>query len=94
LQTHLAHCVRYAIPEGGYFFWLTCGPDVDTEALLPLAQHMGVSYRPGQAFSAARAFPQALRVSFALYEADELAQGMARLAKALELYHTKSQRGK
>ena len=87
LHTHLSRQVHFTAPGGGYFFWLQCQPDVDTEALLPLAQQTGVSYRPGQAFSAARAFPQALRISFALYETDALVQGIARLAKALEMYH-------
>lgn len=86
LRMYLARDIRFITPAGGYFFWLTCAPDVDTETLLPLAQQVGVSYRPGQAFSAARLFPQALRVSFALYEADELVQGAERLAKALAWY--------
>jgi DNA-binding transcriptional MocR family regulator len=90
LHTYLPQQVHFTMPRGGYFFWLQCQPEVDTEALLPLAQQTGVSYRPGQAFSAARAFPQALRISFALYETDALAQGIARLAKALEMYHARS----
>lgn len=89
LHTHLPQQVRFTTPGGGYFFWLLCQPEVDTEALLPLAQQAGVSYRPGQAFSAARAFPQALRVSFALYEADALVLGVERLATALERYHAR-----
>lgn len=88
LQTHLGHEVNVTIPGGGYFFWLTCPADVDTEALLPLAQQAGVSYRPGQAFSASRLFPHALRLSFALYEADDLIQGVQRLAQAVAMYRT------
>jgi len=56
------------------------------EVLLPVAHQAGVSYRPGQAFSAARLFPLALHLSFALYEVDELVQGAERLARALTLY--------
>jgi DNA-binding transcriptional MocR family regulator len=89
LRTYLPGQVRFTTPGGGYFFWLQCPLDVDTEALLPLAQQAGVSYRPGQAFSATRAFPQALRMSFALYESDALVQGVERLARALEMYHGK-----
>jgi 2-aminoadipate transaminase len=90
LRAHLPLDVRFAIPGGGYFVWLTCGEDVDTEALLPYAHQAGVSYRPGQAFSAARVFPHALRLSFALYEVDELMQAAKRLARALMLYRTSS----
>jgi 2-aminoadipate transaminase len=86
LHTRLGQEVEFSVPGGGYFFWLTLPPDVDTEALLPLARQAGVSYRPGQAFSASGLFPQALRISFALYEADELVQGVARLARALTTY--------
>ena len=86
LRMYLARDIRFTTPGGGYFFWLTCADDVDTETLLPLAQQAGVSYRPGPAFSATRLFPQALRVSFALYEANELVQGVERLAKAFALY--------
>jgi DNA-binding transcriptional MocR family regulator len=89
LHTHLSWHMRWTVPGGGYFFWLQCQPDVDTEALLPLAHQAGVSYRPGQVFSAARTFPQALRVSFALYETDALVQAVARLARALEMYHAR-----
>ena len=49
-------------------------------------QQAGVSYRPGQAFSASRLFPHALRVSFALYEVDALTEGVERLAKAITMY--------
>jgi 2-aminoadipate transaminase len=87
LRAQLSGQVCFTTPAGGYFFWLLCQPGVDTEALLPLAQQAGVSYRPGQAFSAARAFPQALCLSFALYDSDALVQGVARLARALEMYH-------
>jgi 2-aminoadipate transaminase len=93
IQARLAPHVRYSVPGGGYFLWLTCVSGVDTEALLPLAQQCGVSYRPGQAFSPARAFPQALRLSFALYEADELTQGVVRLGTALECYQRAPQEG-
>jgi 2-aminoadipate transaminase len=88
LHTHLPPAVHFAIPGGGYFVWLTGGEDVDTEALLPCAHQAGVSYRPGPAFSAARAFPHALGLSFALYEIDALVQAAERLARALMLYCT------
>ena len=94
LRTHLPPDVHFAIPGGGYFVWLTCGEDIDTEVLLPYAHQVGVSYRPGQAFSAARIFPNALRLSFALYEVDALVQAAERLTRALALYRTSSPSGR
>ena len=87
LRKYLPDTVSFALPEGGYFFWLNFGPDVDTEALLPLAREAGVSYLPGQRFSATRTIPNALRLSFALYESECLVQGVQRLASALDTYH-------
>ena len=86
LEAYMPKVVDYAIPGGGYFFWLTCSPHVDAEKLLPLANEAGVSYRPGQAFSATRGFSNAMRLSFALYESEELEQGIARLANAFKVY--------
>lgn len=88
LRHYLPHEVTCIVPGGGYFVWLTCHDDVDTAALLPIARHAGLSYRPGPAFSATGAFTQALRLSFALYETESLEQGVERLATALALYKT------
>ena len=83
LSELLAGRVSYAAPRGGYFFWLDLGPNVDTEKLLPLAQDAGVSYLPGRLFSVADAPSGSLRISFALYDEDELREGVRRLAAAV-----------
>ncbi len=86
LQNRLPNEIDFAIPGGGYFFWLTCTSSINTETLLPLAQQLGVSYRPGSGFSPSGLFPNALRLSFALYEVHELEQAVDRLAQALDAY--------
>ncbi len=83
LRTALPNEVSLEVPGGGFFFWLTCRPDVDTASLLPAAQKAGVSYRPGSGFSPSGGFRNALRVSFALYEIDELQEAVVRLAQVL-----------
>ena len=88
LQEHLPEVVSFAVPGGGFFFWLTCQEEIDTEALLPLAHQAGVSYHAGPDFSSRHAFTNALRLSFALYEPDELVQGVERLAKAFAAYRS------
>ena len=93
LQTHLSQMVDYTPPGGGYFFWLTFRDDLDTNALLPLAQQTGVSYRPGTSFSAVGNFSSAARLTFALYEADELNEGVRRLGSALENFLSSGQGG-
>lgn len=69
-------------PPGGYFFWLTFTDGANTDALLPIAHKRGVNYRPGTAFSASGAFTNAIRLAFALYEPDMLAEGIRRIAQA------------
>ena len=82
LQERLGDAVEFTAPGGGYFFWLTFTDGTDTDALLPAAQEHGVNYRPGTAFSASGAFTNAIRLAFALYEPDMLAEGIRRLAAA------------
>ena len=83
LRAEFSDAVGFTPPGGGYFYWLTFSDGTNTDALLPAARESGVSYRPGTAFSASGGFTDALRVSFSLYETDELAEGLRRLASAM-----------
>ena len=82
VRKHLGDAVDFTAPGGGYFFWLTFNDGTNTDALLPMAQEHGVNYRPGTAFSAQGAFTNAIRLAFALYEPDMLAEGVRRIAAA------------
>lgn len=83
LATDLADEVDFVQPDGGYFFWLNLRNGVNADELLPRAQSAGVSYRPGSAFSSVGSLPDALRISFSLYDVDELAEGLRRLCQAI-----------
>ena len=82
LREHLGDAIEFTAPGGGYFYWLTFTDSTDADALLPFAQEHGVNYRPGSAFTASGAFPNALRLAFALYEPDMLTEGIRRIAEA------------
>ena len=82
LHEHLGDAVEFTAPGGGYFFWLTFTDGTNTDDLLSMAQERGVNYRPGTAFSASGAFTNAIRLTFALYEPDMLAEGIRRIAQA------------
>jgi 2-aminoadipate transaminase len=86
LTTRFQDQASFAVPGGGYFFWVTLPPRVKTKALLPLAQAAGVSYRPGPGFSVSGLFSNSLRISFALYEVDELEEAVERLSQAFAAY--------
>ena len=82
LREHLGDAVEFTPPGGGYFFWLTFNDGTNTDDLLPVAHEHGVNYRPGTAFSASGAFTNAIRLAFALYEPDDLTEGIRRIAQA------------
>lgn len=86
LEAHLGSAADFMAPGGGYFTWVRLTGGVNTDELLPLAQAGGVSYRPGTAFSAHGAFSDSLRLAFALYEPEQLDEGVSRLASALRRY--------
>ena len=75
---------EFTTPRGGYFFWLDAKGNLDTEQLLQVAQKNGVSYRPGAAFSSKDSFRHSLRLSFALYESPDIAEGLRRLNMAIK----------
>ena len=83
LSTDLANMVDFDQPDGGYFFWLTLVDGPGAEALLPIAQKAGVSYRPGTAFSSGGLFRDSLRISFSLYDVGDLAEALFRLGQAI-----------
>jgi 2-aminoadipate transaminase len=74
----------YQAPRGGYFFWVRLPGGRDAQALLKRAEEFQVSFRPGARFSSQGALQEYARLCFAYYEADQLAEGIARLGRALE----------
>ena len=73
----------FVVPEGGYFLWLSLGDDVDTKALLAEAKEEGVTFVAGPDFML-EGGTSSLRLSFAPVPADRVAEGVSRLARALE----------
>jgi DNA-binding transcriptional MocR family regulator len=88
LHAELEGRAAYVKPEGGYFFWLRLPEGYDGTALQPYAAQHGVGFRPGVRFSSRDGLRNYLRLSFAFYEDAELAEGVRRLARALDDYET------
>ena len=84
LEAHFAGRARWTDPQGGFFLWVTFDPAVDTEALFPIALAEGVAIIPGNAFSPSKRFPDALRICFATSSPERIAEGVARLARAVD----------
>jgi DNA-binding transcriptional MocR family regulator len=74
---------EFVVPGGGYFLWLDLAGDVDSPALLEAAKAEGVAFVAGPDFML-EGGRSSLRLSFASVPAERVAEGVDRLARALE----------
>ena len=74
---------EFVVPEGGYFLWLTLDDDVDCAELKQAVQEQGVTFVPGCDFML-EGGDNALRLSFAPVPAEQIAEGVQRIARGLE----------
>jgi 2-aminoadipate transaminase len=74
---------EFVVPDGGYFLWLDLAEGTDTAALLAEAKGEGVSFVAGPDFMIDGG-ENSLRLSFAPVPADRAAEGVGRIASALE----------
>lgn len=83
IRSNFGERVEYTKPSGGYYFWLRFAGGLNTEKLLPVAEEHGVSFRPGNAFGGSGRFADFLRLTYTLYETEELEEGTSRLSDAV-----------
>ena len=74
---------RFVVPAGGYFLWLDLADDIDTTDLAAAAAEEKVAFIPGADFHLDGG-RSSLRLSFASVPADQIPEGVSRLARALE----------
>lgn len=91
LREHIPEA-EFVVPEGGYFLWLELNDDVDSKALLAEAKEEGVTFVVGPDFMM-EGGTSSLRLSFAPVPADEVEDGVRRLARALERLRAGSRAG-
>ncbi len=82
LKEYFGTSVSYSFPKGGYYFWLKFPSGFDSDSFLESAEEHGVSFRPGNAFSESGKFSRYLRLTYTLFESDEIREGVKRLAEA------------
>lgn len=75
--------VQWNRPDGGMFLWVRLPEGMSAIELLPKAVEAGVAFVPGAAFYADAADPRTLRLSFVTASEEQIATGMALLAKAI-----------
>ena len=74
---------RFVEPEGGYFLWVELPDDIDTVALEPVAARHGVAVVKGSDFLL-EGGRHALRLAYSAVTADQVEEGVRRLAAAIE----------
>ena len=82
-RKYLPKNVEYAVPQGGFFFWLRI-PGVDTQKLFLKAVDRGVAFVHGRAFYANGGGDDCLRTCFTFAGADDLQEGARRLRDAID----------
>ena len=74
---------KFVVPEGGYFLWIDLPDDYDTVGALAAAKDEGVAFIAGPDFLL-EGGGSSLRLSFASVPVEQIAEGVDRLARALE----------
>jgi 2-aminoadipate transaminase len=88
ISRHLGGALRYVQPDGGMFLWANLTENIDTQALLAAAIAEGMIFVPGSTFYAKDVDASTLRLSFATPTPEQLNEGVARLARALDKCRT------
>jgi DNA-binding transcriptional MocR family regulator len=82
LAEHLPS-LRWTVPAGGFYVWLTLPDHLDSKAMLPRAVKELVAYTPGTAFFADGGGRNAMRLSFCYPTPDFIREGIRRLATVI-----------
>jgi 2-aminoadipate transaminase len=83
-QTNSSLC--WNTPAGGMFLWARLPEGMRAVDLLPYAVNQGVAFVPGAPFYADHGDPRTLRLSFVTPSVEEIHQGVAALARAMQIY--------
>jgi len=87
LSTHLAKWFDWTQPAGGMFVWAVAkDPAFNTDRLLQHAMAERVCFAPSSVFDSSGAYRRAIRLNFTLNAPQRLAEGVERLATAIERY--------
>jgi 2-aminoadipate transaminase len=85
LQAHMPPEVRWTLPNGGFFCWLTLPDPLDTANLAQRAVDHGVAVVPGAPFFPDGSGRRNLRLSFSRVEDSLIPEGIERLASLISL---------
>jgi 2-aminoadipate transaminase len=76
--------VRWTVPTGGFYVWLTLPESLDSKAMMPRAIAARVAYVPGTGFYADGSGARNIRLSYCLPPPDRIREGVRRLGHVIE----------
>lgn len=82
LRRHLPEA-KYAIPHGGYFFWLQFPDQVDVGELRKKASAFKVDFRQGALFSSNGRLKNYMRLCYVYYDVEKIEDGIKRISACL-----------
>jgi 2-aminoadipate transaminase len=83
LAREMPDAVRWTVPDGGFFLWVTLPEGYDTDAMLPAATDRGIIYLPSSWFYPDRAWTRSMRLNFSSQPEARIAEAMGRLAETI-----------
>lgn len=84
LKKYMPEYVRYSVPEGGFFAWLTLPDDMDAKDLLLFSvKKYGVAFITGDSFFTETGFRNYIRLSYSNVDMEKIDEGIRRIADAV-----------
>ena len=92
VESELGSPASWIEPRGGGHLWVTFDLPLDERELADEALRQGVAYAPGVALRIERSPDLSMRLSYGYLNADELREGVRRLAKAIAIVGSRAPR--
>jgi 2-aminoadipate transaminase len=86
IKKYFSSEIKYTIPDGGLFIWLTLPKHVDALKIIETAIDKGVAFVPGSTFFLDGKGKNTIRLSYSNYHEQEMEKGMIRLGNILNDY--------
>lgn len=80
--------VRWNVPGGGMFLWVTVDPSIDTEVLFDVALRDRVVFVPGRSFYPEHSRSDGMRLNFSGIDEIRIHEGILRLAKVIRNFQS------
>ncbi len=88
LRQHCGRWVRFAVPAGGFYFWVEIDPAVDWDAARAALAEQGIAFRPGDRFGDDPSAGRFVRLSPIQVPEDHIEPAIAAMGAALAAHVT------